>query len=86
MSGYIFHELENRTRKIIIGDLPIDASQEKEGAIKESFVEILNLLKDEQAEDTSKFLKRYGDMLGYYGSKEYLKNPMSILKEDDIIK
>ena len=85
LSGYIFQQVEKRTSEIKVGDLPIDTSKEKEGPIKEGFAEILEILKDEKAETISKFLKRYGDMLGYYGAKEFLKKPMTELTEEDII-
>ena len=63
----------------------MDVSKEKEGSIKEGFVEILNILKTQKAESMSKFLKRYGDMLGYYGSKKFLEQDMSVINESDII-
>ena len=86
LSGYIHHELENRTNKVLVGDLPVDVSKEKEGAIRDSFKTILEMLKEEKADNVVKLLKRYGDMLGYYGSVQFLKNPMSIIKEEDLIK
>ena len=86
LSGYIHHQIENRTNKILVSDLPVDLSQEKEGSIKDSFGVLLEMLKDEKADNLVKLLKRYGDMLGYYGSVQFLKNPMSSINEDDLIK
>lgn len=86
VGGYIFHELENRTNKIIVSDLPVDLSQEKEGAIRDGFAEILEITKDEKAEVMAKFMKRYGDMLGYYGSKKFLEQDVSVLNESDLIR
>jgi hypothetical protein len=86
ISGYIHHQLENKMNEFKVNDLPVDVSQEKEGVFRDMFEQLLILLKDEKADHTIKFMKRYGDMLGYYASKEYLKNPMSIIKEEDLIK
>lgn len=86
IAGYLHHELENKTNKVLVSELPVDLTQEKDGAFRDAFAELLVLLKEEKADKAIKFMKRYGDMLGYYGSKEYLKNPMSIIKEEDLIK
>ena len=86
IAGYVSHELEKKMNGVKVSELPVNLSQEKEGIFRDTFGELLVVLKDEDADHTIKFMKRYGDMLGYYGAKEYMKNPMSIIKEEDLIK
>lgn len=86
ISGYVHHELEKKMNGVKVSELPVDLSQEKEGVFRDAFKDLLVLLQDEDADHTVKFMKRFGDMLGYFGSKEYLKNPMSMINEEDLIK
>ena len=86
IAGYVHHELEKKMNGVKVNELPVDVSKEKEGVFRETFGEMLDLLKDEDADHTIKFMKRFGDMLGYFGAKEYMKNPMSMIKQDDLIK
>lgn len=84
LAGYIHHAIENATNKLTVSDLSVDVSKEKE-EIGKAINEIYDIVKDQKADLMAKFLKRYGDMLGYYGAQQYLKQPASDLDEDELI-
>lgn len=84
-SGYIKGEIQKRERAFDIKALEIDLSKEKEGKIKDGVAKLLEEFKDEKAWAFSSLLNEFADSFQKYAAIEYLKNPMDIIKEDDLI-
>ena len=85
-SGYLQAEMEKKLRELKVADLKIDLSDEPESAIKNTMVKFLGQLEPENAQDVVDLLESYARILGTYGQNQFLKNPMSIIKVEDLIK
>ena len=84
-AGFLKQELNKKTELIIVKDLPVDLSKEKDSEIKNGINHLLQLLQTEKAEDTIQLLEKMGNSFGQYAALEYLKNPMSIMERDKFI-
>lgn len=85
-SGYMQAALEKKLSLFKISDLEVDINDEPEGDIKTTMLNFIGQLEGENAQDSIELLETYGKILAKYGEKEYLKNPMNILKVNDLIK
>ena len=85
LSGFITAYIQKKIDDIKVEDLALDLSKEPDNEIKQAVVEMIGLLGPENAKDTASLLERYGKTLAQYGANQYLKNPMSVLKIEDIV-
>lgn len=86
IAGFIKADLEEKTDVVKMSEVVIDLSKEKENEIKTSMVAIIELMKDEKAQDLSQILEKMGQVFSQYGSEKFLKNPMSSLLLNEILK
>lgn len=84
-SGFINFGFQKEMDKVKVRDLKIDLAKEPESEIKEAMISLLALLEPEKSKETASLLERFGKTLAQYGSAQYLKNSMSVLKMKDII-
>lgn len=85
LSGFIKVEMDKKSSELIVKELSIDLSKEKDSEIKTAVLKLLGLLEIEKAKDTASLLERFGNILAQYSAGEYLKNPMSMVSLDKII-
>lgn len=85
VSGYIKYEIQVKESGVKVSDLIFDLKNQKKSDIKTSMEALLNLLQTENAIDMANFLERFGKTLAHYSSETFMKNPMSSIKEKDII-
>jgi predicted hydrocarbon binding protein len=85
LAGLIKADVEEKLEKFKLSDVEIDLSKEKDSKIKVQMIALLDLLKDEPAQDLSQVLERLGRAFSDFGSTKFLKNPMSELKIEDIL-
>jgi|ERR1700761_2272178 len=85
LAGFIKADMEDKIAALKVQDLEIDLSKEEDSPIKTAMLELRKLFDGESADDSAKLLERFGDTLAKYASKEYMKNPMDIIKMDDFI-
>ncbi len=85
LAGYIKYELELKQREIKLNSLLIDLSVEKKNLITEAMEAMKVEFQDESANDLASLLERFGQTLSQYSSAQYMKNPMSSIKIEDLI-
>lgn len=85
LSGFISAYIEQRVAVIKLSELPIDLSKEEESNIKTAILEIMELLKDESAQEVSETLERLGTTLQQYIIHTHMTQPMSSIKIDDLV-
>lgn len=85
LAGFISSGLEKKIAGIKVSEVEIDLSKEEESKIRTAFISLMGLLEIEDAKASSDLLIRFGSTLSKYGAAQYLKNPMSTLKVEDII-
>lgn len=85
LSGFIAAEIEKSVAKIKLNELEIDLSKEEDSKIKTSIVAIMDLMKDESAQELSETLERLGTTLQQFIINKHMKEPMSTIKIDDLV-
>lgn len=85
VGGFIKYEIERRNAALKVSDLAIDVSNEKDTAIRDAMQKVLDVFKDEKAQDSAQLLERLGKTLGAYSAHAYMKQNMSVLKVEDIV-
>lgn len=85
-AGYIKNELVLKTSNIIVKDLPVDVLKDTgDKVLKDAVINLINLMQTEKADDAIALLERFGNGLADFSSKEYMKNPMEVIKMDEFI-
>lgn len=85
LSGFITALIEKKVSDIKLSDLEIDLSKEEDSKIKTAILEIMELMKDENAQELSETLERFGSTLGKLGAHKFLEKPMNEITIDDIL-
>lgn len=85
LSGFIAAHIENVVAKIKLSELPIDLSQEEDSKIKTAIVEIMEMMKDESAQELSETLERLGTTLQQYIIHTHMSAPMSTITIDNLL-
>lgn len=85
VGGFMKFELQRKVEDIKVSDLIIDVSNEKDGSVKTAMVHILEVFKDEKANDASQLLERLGKILGTFSAHQYMKNKMDTVKVEEIV-
>lgn len=86
LSGFISAHVEAELYKIKLSDVNIDLSKEEDSKIKTAMVGLIDLLKDEPAKDLAQTLERLGKVFAEFGAAKFLKEPMTAIKIEDILK
>lgn len=86
ISGFITYDMQKKADKLRVSDLEIDLSKEESSEIKKAMIAILVEVNNEPAKETSDFMLLLSNVLGNYGTQEFLKKPMKSIKMEDIIK
>lgn len=85
LSGFIAAHIENKVALIKLSELPIDLSGEEDSKIKTSIVAIMELFKDESAQELSETLERLGSTLQQFIVHTHMSAPMNTIKIDDLV-
>lgn len=86
LSGFVKAQLDQKISKILIQDLDIDLSKEKDSKIKSAIVLLIEQLGPENARDTAELLYRFSNILATHSASVYMKkNPMNMIKLTDIV-
>lgn len=85
LSGFISAHIENKVAEIKLSDLPIDLSKEEDSKIKTAISGILELMKDESAQELTETLERLGTTLQQYIVHTHMGAPMSTITIDNIV-
>jgi hypothetical protein len=85
LAGFIKQELALKASNIIVKELPVDFSNEKDSPIKKAMVDLIVLLQTEKADDCVALLERFGSGLGQFSASKYMENPMSSVNVDDFV-
>lgn len=87
LAGFIEPHIEEAVRKIKLSDLPIISYLEKEEdtPIKQAIIKIIDMFKDEPAQELSETLEKFGRALGQYSANEFMKQNMSVMNIKDIV-
>lgn len=85
LSGFIKYELSVKEASLKLNDLLIDLSNEPKTKITEAMEALKVELQDKNAKELASLLERFGQTLAHYGSAQYMKNPMSTMKVEDIV-
>lgn len=85
LSGFIAAHIEGQVAKIKLSELPIDLSQEPDSKIKTAIVEIMDIMKDESAQELSETLERLGTTLQQYIVHTHMSAPMSTITIDNLL-
>lgn len=84
-AGFIKQELQAKTEQIIVKDLPIDLSNEKDSPIKAAVENLIQLMQTEKAEDAANLLEKMGNSFGQFAASKYMANPVSWISMDEFI-
>lgn len=88
-AGYITLAFKDKISEITISDiLPAikkAIKAENKSAIKTSMEEMIVILEKEPAQNAVALLERFGNILGVYSMREFMKQPMSSIKSEEII-
>lgn len=85
LSGFIAAHIENKVALIKLSELPIDLSTEPDSKIKTAIISIMELMKDESAQELSETLERLGTTLQQYIVHKHMSEPMETIKIDDLV-
>lgn len=85
LSGFIKADVDRRAAELLVQDLKIDLSKEKDSKIKTAVLELLGLLGPEKARDVANLLERFGNTLAQYSAHEYMKQSMKEISLDKIL-
>lgn len=85
ISGYIAQEIKKRSLVLSISNLSLDLSKEPEGKVKDAMLEIVELIKDEPAEEVANTLQRLAGALEGYKAFYAMKEPIDTVKLDQIL-
>lgn len=85
VAGFIKLGIANEMAKLNVKDVEFDLSKEKNSSIKDVMLQIHAFLCEENADDAVALLERFGNGLGQFSSREFMKNDMSFIKIDEFI-
>ena len=85
LSGFIKAGLAEKMTAFTVNDVGVDLSKEKKSDVKAAVFALVTLLEDENADEMTALLERFGRGLGEFASKKYMENPMSVIKMEDFI-
>lgn len=85
VSGFIKAELANKTNELVVADLNIDLSKEKDSEIKTAISMLLEMLRIEKGQDVADLLKRFGDSLAQFSANEFMKGSMKQITIKNIV-
>ena len=85
VSGLIKQGLILAEAKLKVADLELDTKFEKETPVTEAIMKILELVKDEPAQDADTLLEKMGNSLPQFLGLRAIKGPMSQVAMDDFI-
>lgn len=85
LSGFIAALLEQEVVKIKLSQINIDLSKEEDSKIKTAILEVVDLFKDESAQEMTETLERFGSTLSKLGAHKFLQKPMSEITIDDLL-
>lgn len=85
LSGFIAAHIEGLVAKIKLSELPIDLSTEGDSKIKTAITEIMDMMKDESAQELSETLERLGTTLQQYIVHTHMSAPMSTITIDNLL-
>jgi len=84
-AGFIKQELDTKINSIVVKELTVDLSKEKDAVIKNAIENLLGLFQTESAEDASALLQKVAEYLGTYSAKKYMENKMEVIALDDFV-
>ncbi len=85
LSGFIAALIESKVALIKLQELDIDLSKEEDSKIKTAILGIMDLMKDESAQELSETLERLGTTLQQYIVHKHMSAPMETIKIDDLV-
>lgn len=85
LSGFIAAYIEEKVSAIKLSELPIDLSKEEDSKIKTSILAMIDMFKDESAQELSETLERLGTTLQQYIVHTHMSAPMSTITIDKIL-
>ncbi len=85
IQGFVKVDLEERLDQIKLSDLKLDFSKEKDSKIKTAMQAIVEVMKEEPADEFSQTIERLSRAFSDFGAQKFLKNPMTDLKIDEIL-
>ena len=85
LSGFIEVHTSHELNKIKLSTVDIDLSKEEDSKIKTAMLKIVDLMKDESANELSETLERLGRTLSEYSAHTYMKQGMDKININDIL-
>lgn len=85
LSGFIEAHMQKKLNEIKLSEIEIDLSKEEESKIKTAILAIIELTKDESANELSETLERLGKALSQYSAHTFMKQPTSAISLKDIL-
>lgn len=85
IAGFIKLGIANEMITLTVKSLDFDLSKEKSSPIKDAMLAIHSELMDENADEAVALLERFANGLGQFSATQFMKNPMSKIKEDEFI-
>lgn len=85
LSGFIEAHITNKLNEVKLSEITIDLSKEEESKIKTAIEQLVAMFPDESANELSETLERFGKSLSQYAAHTFMKQPMEILKVEDIV-
>lgn len=85
VSGHIKYGLLLKENELKIADLAIDMEKGKDSPVKHAVNSILQMLKDEPANDMAKLIDMMGQKLPEFLANKFLKGPMSTVTAAEFI-
>lgn len=85
VAGHIKYGLILKENELKISDLAIDMAKGKDSAVKHAVVTVLEMLRDEPANDMAKLLDMMGQKLPEFLANKALKGPMSTVTAAEFI-
>lgn len=85
LSGFITAHIENKVAQIKLSELPIDLSKEEDSKIKTAIEGIIELMKDESAQELSETLERLGTTLQQFVVHKHMSEPMNTITIDELV-
>ncbi len=86
LAGFIDAHIETKVQEIKLSDITIDLSKEEDSKIKTAILNIIDMFPGESAQELSENLERLGQTFSKYAADKFLKQSMSTLTVDDIVK
>lgn len=85
LSGFITAHIENKVAEIKLSELPIDLSKEEDSKIKTAIESLIELMKDESAQELSETLERLGTTLQQFIIHKHMSEPMTTITIDELV-